>query len=247
MAIVPHFRAVEIKEICQHHPDIDIVSPICRWLYSNRTDDGTSRALQSRWQYPLGQVPEAFSFLDIWQTFRLPVLRCNQPGKEEYATVSCKPQSNSQPSKFSPVFVLTNPTVEGIHGEFDSPSSGSDVLICSIIGLRPAQVRLVFRERESQKSPNIQAPVCALVAWFTKLPRQRDRKTGMFKVSKELDMQGRQRCGIVGLSQIVALCPLSPVFDSPCEPSITALISLDTFSEFWVNHYASRDYFQLLR
>ena len=79
------------------------------------------------------------------------------------------------------------------------------------------------------------------------LPRQCDRYTGMFRVLKDLDMHQQPQCGVVPLSRIVGLCPLSPVFEGPCDPTITSATSLDTFSEFWVNHYSSRIYYQLLQ
>jgi hypothetical protein len=113
----PHTRAAKIKDLCHLQPDIDIISPICRWLQSNRAEDGTSHTLRSRWQYRAETIPQEFSSLDIWQSFRISVPRYNHWYEEEYATVTCKPKRSHQPAKFSPVFVLTYPTKEGIHSE----------------------------------------------------------------------------------------------------------------------------------
>ena len=66
-------------------------------------------------------------------------------------------------------------------------------------------------------------------------------------VSRDFDMYGQPRCGVVALSRVVSLCPLSPVFDGPCDQNITSEMSLDTFTNFWVNHYSSRVYYQLLQ
>lgn len=57
LAAEPHIRAAKIEELCRLQPDIDIISPICRWLESNRTEDGTSQTLRSRQQYQLETIP----------------------------------------------------------------------------------------------------------------------------------------------------------------------------------------------
>jgi hypothetical protein len=49
---------------------------------------------------------------------------------------------------------------------------------------------LVFQERVNHWTPKAEAPIYALVSWFTKLPAQRDHKMGMFKVLRDLDMRG---------------------------------------------------------
>ena len=115
LALDPHIRTADIEDLCQLQPDI--ISPIRRWLQSDRVENGTSCSLQLRQQYSKEDVPKEFYFLDLWQTFRLSIPCYNQEYKEEYTTVTCKPSHGNQVLKFSPVFVLTNPTGEGIHSE----------------------------------------------------------------------------------------------------------------------------------
>jgi hypothetical protein len=130
LAKAPHIRAVDIEELCRQQPDIDIISPICRWLQSNRVEAGTSHSLRARCQFPRERIPEAFAFLDLWQTMRLSIPRYSQWCEEEYVTITCKPCRGNLPSKFSPIFVLTNPTAEGIHSKPTPSLHFRPILIC---------------------------------------------------------------------------------------------------------------------
>jgi hypothetical protein len=89
-----------------------------------------SHSLRARCQFPRERIPEAFAFLDLWQTMRISIPRYSQWCEEEYVTITCKPRRGNLPSKFSPIFVLTNPTAEGIHSKPTPSLHFRPILIC---------------------------------------------------------------------------------------------------------------------
>src|SRR6266850_7739815 len=66
-------------------------------------------------------------------------------------------------------------------------------------GYRPAEVRLIFRSRQSLYHPDPRGVLYAFVHWYSKIPQRPNQFMKMYKVSQELDMYGLWKSGVVKL------------------------------------------------
>jgi hypothetical protein len=120
-------------------------------------------------------------------------------------------------------------------------------MMSNVLGYRPAELRLIFQQRRSQHRTSHHSPVYALVFWYTKIPSQPNAKIRLYEVSKDLDMHGAWKAVVVDLNRIVDICPLSPVFDGPCDLDITSETAKFHFDRYFINAYASHNHFRRLR
>ncbi|KAH7917560.1 hypothetical protein BV22DRAFT_1108549 [Leucogyrophana mollusca] len=80
---------------------------------------------------------------------------------------------------------------------------------------------------------------CALVDRFSRVGRQPDVVTGMWKVKPEVNRQGKRVQSVIHLDVILRSAHLIPVFgDGTLPPDFHFSYSLDAFRSFYVNKYA---------
>ena len=234
-------HAISISDISEIYGITQLASSICHML--DLGDNGTSTW---QWDYHTDMLPLTFHFLDMWTNFHLAVYGFNDFYKTEYISIHCKPERDGRGAQFSPVFIEVNPLATGIHCEYSIIFHSYGFHYNKFKGYRPAEVRIVFRPRQSLRHPDLDGKLYAFVCWYSKIPQRPNQLTKMYKVSHKLDMHGQWRSGVVKLSQLKGLCPLAPSIKGESPSGIMMDNCFNTISDYHINHFSSHSLFRHL-
>jgi hypothetical protein len=193
-------------------------------------------------------IPGPFDRFDVYNqvSLQLPANRylSNQPRTNRMRAVPAVPpksRSPGSPANFDTALVIEDPAqyvpssgIQGLDYYYSCLYRHAD----SVIGLRPAQIRIIFRL--PPQFGTFSHPL-AYIEWFTPLNRP-DAVSGMFTTHRST-RQRRRNAAVVSIEQLVRGCHLMAKCGKTIEHTLTANNVLDTASTLYVNPYIHVDTF----